>query len=180
MSNTIKTNNFDQAKKEIQAMDADMVSKIPSEVDVKDSKHYHVAMIKIMDRPGEVRNEVSVNVQMFHPRSFDKIKSSFRFLGYSKITVIHDPSKKGKVEPVKEPSKEPAKTDDAKSDDLSDQKSGDDELNAVALEVITNGTVDDLDAFAKDNAVTDYPSKGNKSEKQQAVDAWMNAQPKKS
>lgn len=170
----IKTNNFDQAKKEMEAMDATLVSKIPSEIDAKDSKHYHVAMVKIMDRPGEVKNDVSINVQAFHQRGFEKIKESFRFLGYSKITVVHDPSKK--ATPVKQiptaPAKEP-KTANAKSDDLSDENPNDPEFIETANDVVANGTVSDLDAFAHDHTVSDYPTSGNKTDKQKAIKAWL-------
>jgi hypothetical protein len=155
-------------------MDSSLVSKIPTEIDSKDSKMYHVALVKIMDRPGEVKNDVSVNVQQYHERGFEKIQSSFRFLGYSKITVIHDPKKKNApAQPKAEPKAEPAKTDEAKSDVVSDAKNDNEDFDAVANEVIANGTVADLDAFANDHTVSDYPTSGNKSEKQQAIKAWL-------
>jgi hypothetical protein len=95
---TFKANNFNQALKEIQSLDSEKSGIVKEEINFEDRNHYHVAMVRITDRPGEAKNEVSVNVQMFHEAGFRKLEKNFPFLGWNKLVMIHDP----KQNPVEE------------------------------------------------------------------------------
>jgi hypothetical protein len=88
---TFKANNYDQAVKEIDALDKSKTEVIKEDIRFEDRKHFHVAMVRITDRPGEAKNDVSVNVQMFHDQGFVKLQKSFSFLGWNKLVVVHDP-----------------------------------------------------------------------------------------
>lgn len=101
-----KTNNYSQATKEIGSMDKDLTEKIPQEIENKDAKMYHVALVKIAQRPGQVKNDVSVTVQQYHQNGFEKIKRSFIFQGFNKLIVVHDPSAKGSQSEPAKPNKE--------------------------------------------------------------------------
>lgn len=87
----VKSNRYEQAVSEIQSLDKDQVSRLNEEIKFEDRNHYHVAMVKITDRPGEAKNDVSVVVQMFNEPGFKKIEKNFKFLGWSKIAIVHDP-----------------------------------------------------------------------------------------
>lgn len=87
-----KTNKFQQANNEIEALDKGLSVNIPTEISEKEKGHYHVALVKIKDRPGEVKNEVKVSVQTFSKISFLKLERNFKFLGYTKIIIVHDPN----------------------------------------------------------------------------------------
>jgi hypothetical protein len=88
---TFKANNYDQAVKEIDALDKSKTEVIKEDIRFEDRKNFHVAMVRITDRPGEAKNDVSVNVQMFHDQGFVKLQKSFSFLGWNKLVVVHDP-----------------------------------------------------------------------------------------
>lgn len=90
---TFKASNYAQALKEIQSLDSEKAGIVKEEINFEDRAHYHVAMVRITDRPGEAKNEVSVNVQMFHEAGFRKLEKSFPFLGWNKLIVIHDPKR---------------------------------------------------------------------------------------
>ena len=93
-------NRFQKAVEEIRNLDKNQVLKINEEIKIEDEQHYHVAMVKITDRPGEAKNEVSVTVQMFNEHGFKKIEKNFKFLGWTKLIVLHDP--KLNIEEVEE------------------------------------------------------------------------------
>jgi hypothetical protein len=89
---TFKASNYAQALKEIHSLDSEKAEIIKEEINFEDRNHYHVAMVRITDRPGEAKNEVSVNIQLFHEAGFRKLEKNFPFLGWNKLVVIHDPN----------------------------------------------------------------------------------------
>lgn len=88
----LKANNYSQASKEIESMDESLVQKLNEEINHDDRKHYHVAMVKIQDRPGQAKNKVSFFIQQYNERAFEKAKKNIAFLGFNKMVVLHDPS----------------------------------------------------------------------------------------
>jgi len=89
---TLKVSNYQQALKEINALDSEKAGIIKEEINFEDRNHYHVAMVRITDRPGQAKNDVSVNVQMFHESGFQKLEKNFQILGFNKLIVVHDPN----------------------------------------------------------------------------------------
>lgn len=89
---TLKVSNYQQALKEINALDSEKAGIIKEEINFDDRNHYHVAMVRITDRPGQAKNDVSVNVQMFHESGFQKLEKNFQILGFNKLIVVHDPN----------------------------------------------------------------------------------------
>lgn len=89
---TLKVSNYQQALKEINALDSTKAGIIKEEINFDDRNHYHVAMVRITDRPGQAKNDVSVNVQMFHESGFQKLEKNFQILGFNKLIVVHDPN----------------------------------------------------------------------------------------
>ena len=87
---TIKPNNLDQAIKEIEAIDKELVGKVKEEIKHSDRRHNHVIAIKVLDRPGEVKNKVVVSTLILNDDKLEKIRKSFKFLGYSRLIVLHD------------------------------------------------------------------------------------------
>lgn len=88
----VQANNFDQAIKEMKALDENQVSKVVEQVSEKESKHFHVLLIQIIDRPGQPKNQVKVIPQIFNKVAFEKIEKNFGYLGYNKIIVVHNPT----------------------------------------------------------------------------------------
>lgn len=88
----IKTNRFQQAIVELSELDKNQLKKINEEIDAKDSKYYHVAMITIITREGQAKNDVKVNVGKFHEQNFKKLEKNFVFFGYTKLIILHDPN----------------------------------------------------------------------------------------
>lgn len=92
---TLKANNYEQAAKELANLDESLVEKVSENIDASDKKHYHVITVRIIDRPGQVKNDTKVNVQKFHKGGFDKIIKRFKNTGADYCIVLHDPSKDG-------------------------------------------------------------------------------------
>lgn len=95
---TIIANRFQKALAEIEKLDKEQALKLNEEIKFENRNHYHVAMVKITDRPGEAKNEVSVTVQMFNDHGFKKIEKNFKFLGWTKLAILHDPTLNEKEE----------------------------------------------------------------------------------
>jgi len=87
----IEGNKSAKALKELQAIDERLVENVDGTINETERKMYHVGLVRVIDRPGEAKNKVNVNVQVFHEQSFEKLKKNFKFLGFSKLVVIHDP-----------------------------------------------------------------------------------------
>jgi hypothetical protein len=90
--NQIKSNRHSQAVSEVEKLDANQVGKMKEFIDPKDADQYHVALVKIFDRPGQPTNDVKIVVQHFNAPGFKKIESNFMYHGYQKIIVLHDPT----------------------------------------------------------------------------------------
>jgi hypothetical protein len=97
----IKANNYQKAFEELKVLDPETAMTLKETIAFDDRFHFHVAMVRISDRPGEAKNEVSVNVQQFHEPGFEKVSKSFRFLGFNNLIVVHDP--KNHVDDIPEP-----------------------------------------------------------------------------
>lgn len=171
-----KTNNYDQAFKEISSMDKKQAEKLNEVIEgEKESKMYHVALVKITTVEGAAQNDVNVQIQQYHPNGFEKIKKNFAFHGFTKIVVVHDPSQKVEKAGQKK-SVKPAPTENNGKEPTEGQKAANPETNEaieIGNEVVKNGTVDDLDAFAKDYGIADYPIDKNKPTKVDAIKAWL-------
>ena len=89
---TIKANNYSQAVKEMESLDKDQVAKVNKEINFCDRKHNHVVAVKVSDRPGEVKNEVSVNTIIVNDDKLKKLNKNFKFLGFTKLIILHDAS----------------------------------------------------------------------------------------
>lgn len=88
----IKANNYDIASKELIEFSEDLKGKIPTEVKFEDRKHYVSAMVKVIDKPGQPKNEVKIDVICQDKLRFERMSKNFLFHGYSKMVVLHDPS----------------------------------------------------------------------------------------
>lgn len=87
---TLQANNLDQATKELNNLDEGLVNKLNTEVKESNKNHYHVIMLRIRERSGQIKNDVSLNVQHYNKRGFEKLKKSFQ-LHCNKMIVLHDP-----------------------------------------------------------------------------------------
>lgn len=97
----IKTNRYSQAVSEIEKLHKDLLLKVSEEIDEKEKKLFHVLLVKIIDRPGEVTNVVTGKVQKYNRHGFDKIKKNYKFLGFNKLILLHDPALNPKEEAPK-------------------------------------------------------------------------------
>ncbi len=109
----IKANRHQQAVLEVEKLDKELVGKINEEINHDDRNHYHVALVRITDRPGEAKNHVSIVVQQFNEPGFAKIEKNFKFLGWNKMIVVHDPRQNPKEETPIAPVQTPAPTTNA-------------------------------------------------------------------
>ena len=89
---TLKVSNYQQALNEINALDSAKAGIVKEDIKFDDRNHYHVALVRITDRPGQAKNDVSVNIQMFHQAGFEKLEKNFQILGFNKLIVVHDPT----------------------------------------------------------------------------------------
>ena len=76
----------------MEAVEKGLSKKIKEKINHADRKHFHVVLVKVTDRPGQVKNKVSVSVQMFAKHGWEKIQKNFQFLGFNKIALLHDPT----------------------------------------------------------------------------------------
>jgi len=89
----LQANNYSNAQKELEAIEKGLGGKVSEQVSPNDSKHYHVALVRIFDKPGEAKNEVSVVLQKYHKEAFEKLEKNFMFQGIHKLVIVHDPTK---------------------------------------------------------------------------------------
>ena len=88
----IKANNFDNAHAELKAISEDLVKGLKQKIPHADRKHYVVALVKIIDRPGEVKNAVKIDRVCYDKGRFERMTKNYAVHGYSKMIVLHDPS----------------------------------------------------------------------------------------
>lgn len=89
--NKIKANNYQQAFKEIEAIDKEVAKALPQEINENDRGHYVVALVKQQDNPVKKKYDVTINIQQYDERGFDKAKKGLAFLGFDKIVILHNP-----------------------------------------------------------------------------------------
>tara|TARA_R110000851_G_scaffold108617_1_gene230039 strand:- start:23178 stop:23774 length:597 start_codon:yes stop_codon:yes gene_type:complete len=89
---TVKANNFDQAKKELNDLDNSLIGKLKDTIKAIERKFYHVITVRITDQPGQANNKVSVNTIIVNDDKFIKLKRNSAFLGFSKLILLHDPT----------------------------------------------------------------------------------------
>lgn len=107
----IKANNYAVASKELVAYSEDLEGVIPEEINFKDRKHYVVAMVKVIDKPGQPKNDVKVDIICQDKIRFERMVKNYQFHGYVKMILIHDPSQLEEQESNKIPSYIKTKTE---------------------------------------------------------------------
>lgn len=111
---TLKANNQAQATKELQAIDKTLVENVNFNIKKTDEGNYHVALVRITERPGQVKNKVSITTHQYNKRAFPKAKKQVVFMGYAHAIILHDPTIKAKKQaasPKPEAKKEETPTD---------------------------------------------------------------------
>ena len=194
---TIKANNYSQAIKEVEALDKELSLKVKEEIKYSDRKHNHVVAIKISDRPGEAKNEVTANTIIVNDDKLAKLKRNFKFLGFAKIIVLHDATQievdetpvlhlhdkqsiEAKVKADLE-SKHKAEMDELRKkyeqDALEDKSNTNDDNDDVLVKYADelDATVGQLKEYANDNDI-DLTGLKNKEDIQLAIGTWLSDQ----
>lgn len=197
---TIKANNFDQALKEIEGLDKDQAGKVKEAIKVCDRKHNHVIGVKILDRPGQAKNDVEIQTLILTDDKFKKLNKNPKFHGFAKLIVLHDASQdEGTETPILDiqdeakieakvkaelEAKHQKEMDELraklKAEAIEDQKKSKPDGNAdvdvlVKFKTELDATVDELKEYAKDNEI-DLSGLKNKSDIQLAIGTWLNDQ----
>lgn len=89
--NKIKANNYQQAFKEIDAIDKEVAKALPQEINENDRGHYVVALVKQQDNPVKKKYDVTINIQQYDERGFAKAEKGLAFLGFDKMVILHNP-----------------------------------------------------------------------------------------
>ena len=95
---TIKPNNLLQAQKELKMLSPILLEKIKDTIKVSDKHMYHVALIRIISKPGQMDNDAMVSVQTYHRHGFEKIARNYQTSGYNYCVVLHNPQKAEEIE----------------------------------------------------------------------------------
>lgn len=200
-----QANNHKKASEQLDAIAEGLSKNLPESVNHKDRFHYHVAMVRISDRPGQAKNDVSFNVQQFHERGFEKMKKNVAFLGFSNAIILHDPTQVEEeattAKPVHQLRTESKTRDEIRKEIEAEneeeierrvqerlnsakqapettneggQDDNTDDVKAIGEDVVKNGQVADLDAYANDYGVEPYDLSSNKDAKREAIQAWLN------
>jgi ribosomal protein S10 len=197
---TIKPNNFGQALKEVEGLDKDQAGKVKKAINASDRKHNHVIGVKIMDRPGQVKNDTQIQTMILTDDKLKKLNKNFKFHGFAKLIILHDASQdtedetpvlhiqtESKIEAkikAELEAKHKAEMDDLraklKAEAIQDQKetkdAGNDDVDVlVKFETELDSTVDELKEYAKDNEI-DLSGLKNKADIQLAIGTWLNDQ----
>ena len=90
---TIKANNFESAIAELKAFSKGAEKSIKEAIPANNKDHFNVIMVKIIDQPGKPQNVVQSTVVCYDKQRFERVKKNFAFHGYSKMIVLHDPTK---------------------------------------------------------------------------------------
>jgi hypothetical protein len=197
---TIKPNNFDQAFKEVEGLDKDQSVKVKEAINVCDRKHNHVIGVKIMDRPGEAKNDVQIQTMILTDDKMIKLNKNPQFHGFAKLIILHDASQDTEDEsPVihvqdeeKIEARIKAELEASHQDEINllrallrdkairDQKdpkdAGNDDVDVrVKFQAELDMTVKDLKVYAKENDI-DLSGLENKADIQLAIGTWLNDQ----
>lgn len=100
MGKTFKSNRYAKATKELEAIAKGLSEKVSEDIKDTDKFHYHVALVKVTDRPGQVNNKVNVSVHCYSKQGWEKIQKNYAFHGFSKIVLVHDPSQVEEEQPI--------------------------------------------------------------------------------
>ena len=169
---TLKANNYEQAAKELANLDESLVKKISEEINASDKRHYHIITVRIIDRPGKVKNDTQVSIQKYHKHGFEKIVKRFKNTGADYCIVLHDPTKDGEDVEVYVPShklkqteaqiraevqaeaeKEIQKRVDERIAKFKEDNEQEDPTDLVSLKEIRKLNQEDLIKFATENKV---------------------------
>lgn len=90
---SLKANNYEKAVLELNEVDSGLGNQISEEVKAQDASSFHVALVRITDRPGEAKNDVNVQVQHYSEQGFEKLEKNYTFMSINKIVLVHDPRK---------------------------------------------------------------------------------------
>lgn len=107
-----KANNHQQASKELAVLDAKLAETLQEEINESDKGHYNVILVRIKDRPGEAKNEVTMNIQTFNKRGFERLGDNLAFHGINKMILLHDPALETEEDEVIIPNHEIQKTEE--------------------------------------------------------------------
>jgi len=119
----LEANNLSQAVKELNKIDKSLVEKLNADVKDADKKYYHVILVKVKDRPGQAKNEVTFIVQTYNARGFEKIKKNYVFQDFSQVILLHDPTQLSDEDLQDNKSaKKTSGKDDAKDETIANQK----------------------------------------------------------
>lgn len=104
---TIKANNYSQASKELEAIEKGLSASISEDVKAGNENHFNVVMVQRINDAVNERYLTKLVPQTFSSEGYEKVKKQFKYLGYTKIILLHDPTLKEEVkQPVVEPTKE--------------------------------------------------------------------------
>jgi len=88
---TLQANNYSQALKELEALDSGLKGEIKETINEADKDYFHVALIRVTEKVGAVKNDVSIVVQHYNLLAFEKLNKNFMYQNISKLIVVHDP-----------------------------------------------------------------------------------------
>lgn len=88
---TLKASNLGQAQKQLSEIDKSLAEKLNENVKDVDKKHYHVILVKVVDRPGQPKNDVSMIIQTYNKQGYEKLKKNFIFQGFTQAILLHEP-----------------------------------------------------------------------------------------
>lgn len=95
---TLKANNQNQALNQLKKIDELTPKQIDSiknrTIRELDKDQYHVILVRKVNNIARQKYDVSLLVQQYTDRGFRQLKKSFVYLGFSKMIILHDPSKK--------------------------------------------------------------------------------------
>ena len=168
--NKIKANNYQQAFKEIEAIDKEVAKALPQEINENDRGHYVVALVKQQDNPVKKKYDVTINIQQYDDRGFAKAEKGLAFLGFDKMVILHNPEQvtatvqtPAPVTPAPAPASEDASaTGTANTGTETTPKTVD----------LKEYTVAQLETFAKENEI-DIKGLSKKDDIFNALTAWQ-------
>lgn len=176
----LKSNRYEKAVNEIKNLDESLVEKIKSEIKESDKGYFHVAMVKIHERAGSVKNDVSVTTQPFGLIQFEKLQKNYQFLGYNKLILVHDPRLETQDEFVGE-TKKVVPMSKEELDELIEQRVQErmdarEQLEGKSkeelIEKVYGNTVKEMKIFA-DLKEIDLTGLIKKEDIEGAIDAWL-------
>jgi hypothetical protein len=90
---SLKANNYEKAVLELNEFEKGLGNQILEEVKPQDASSFHVALVRVVDKPGAPKNDVSVQVQHYSQEGFEKLEKNYVYASINKIVLVHDPRK---------------------------------------------------------------------------------------